>query len=49
MLATNLYFTCVFAIIYWYFIRIYVMIFRNPICGFQKYKNYCFAIKTKYV
>ena len=49
MLVTNLHFICVFAIIYWYFIRIYVMIFRKIICGFSEYKNYCCLIKTKYV
>lgn len=48
-MVTNLRFIGVFAIIYWYFIRIYVMIFRKPIYGFLRYKNYCCPIKTKCV
>ena len=49
LLVTNLHFIGVFAIIYWCFVRIYVMIFRKPIYGFSRYKNYCWPIKTKYV
>lgn len=48
-MVTNLHFIGVFAIIYWYFIWIYVMIFRKTIYGFSRYKNYCCLIKTKYV